>query len=316
MGDFTGRLALFKPNLLDFVSILDDISNNYDKLDDPVAGALLLNYPGQILVQPVVFPSTQFAAPVAVTPDAAATTGSALATIATSNHQHGISTYAATPAAWVQGGNAGTAGTAPARGNHQHPVTVSTATPVAGAIAGSSGTTDGSHLPSADDHVHPLAVAPAYAALLATPATITTVEIVVLNYQFAANQLAAGVTIGVKMAGTISATSAGSLTARLRLGTAGTTADAQVFSTGAVGTVTTAVGFFLDGLVQIRSAGAGGTALGNGHLNVGAATLPSAQTATTAVNTTVANFLDLTLVGAGTAPSITVTNASIHVMRG
>lgn len=157
---------------------------------------------------------------------------------------------------------------------------------------------------------------PALAALSAAPAAITTTEIVALNAKLPLNSYGVGCTIHVEAFGTISATSAGTIQGRLRAGTAGTIADAQVCASGAVGAAVAAVGWSARGQFVVRSLGGAGTCVGNLEVNVGANTgSRSAQTATTTLVTTSDNFLDLTFIGAGSVPSITVVSAVIVCLR-
>lgn len=78
--------------------------------------------------------------------------------------------------------------------------------------------------------------------------------------------------------------------------------------------VATGTGWQVDSYVTVRISGSGGKCLGN--LKV-AATAPAktAQTATVTVNTTVANFLSLTLIGGGTNPVVTVVNAFASTLQ-
>lgn len=140
-------------------------------------------------------------------------------------------------------------------------------------------------------------------ATISTPVAFTTTEVVAMKGALPApGILAVGTTISVVAAGTISATTAGNLQARLRVGTAGTIADTAVCASGTVGSVTTAVGWTARATFTVVTVGSGGTCIGEVALQVGANTeLASIQTATTAINTTVANFLDFTLIGAGTS---------------
>lgn len=151
--------------------------------------------------------------------------------------------------------------------------------------------------------------------MVTTPATVTTTEVVVHQVAIAANALLVGTTYRVRAFG-IETGTVPTLTARLRLGTAGTIADTQVCATAAA-TVPTGTGWSVEGYVTIRTIGSGGTALGNaiaiGNAGTGAGTSP--QSATVAVSTIVANFLSLTLIGAGTSPVITVVNAVIEVVK-
>lgn len=166
---------------------------------------------------------------------------------------------------------------------------------------------------AATDTIDPL-VLPAQAAIVAAAGPVGATQAVVASLTIPAGLLVVGTVLRVRAYGTMTGTSP-TLTARLRLGTAGSTADAQVCATGAA-TIPTGTGFVIDGLVTVRTAGAGGTVVGNcqaGGNNT--AQQISAQSATAAVNTTVANILTLTLQGAGTTPAATVHNALLEIAK-
>jgi hypothetical protein len=150
------------------------------------------------------------------------------------------------------------------------------------------------------------------APMVATPGTFGAVETVVHQVAVPANALQVGTTFRVRAHGIITAT-VPTLLARLRFGTAGTTSDAQICATAAAG-VATGAGWSIDAIFTVRTLGSTGATIGNIFM---AATAPanSAQTATVAVNTTVANFLSLTLIGGGTTPVVTVVQALIEVVK-
>lgn len=154
--------------------------------------------------------------------------------------------------------------------------------------------------------------------LATTPATIANTETKVLNLAIPASVLQVGTIIDIEARGTLSAASAGTLNSFVRLGTAGTTADASVCSTGATGAATTAVGWTLDAEVEVRSIGAGSAAsvLGNARVTVGATALGhAAQSATVTFDSTLAQFVNLTFQGGGTTPVVTVNNANIKIFQ-
>lgn len=153
------------------------------------------------------------------------------------------------------------------------------------------------------------------APMVTTPATFAAVETVITaggQLYLPANSLLVGTTIKVTCFGIISATTP-TLLARLRIGTAGTTADTQACATAAAAVATT-TGWFVEGLFTVRTIGSGGTCLGNILLE-GTAPIKTAQTATVAVNTTVANFLSFTLIGGGTTPVVTVVQAFMEIVK-
>lgn len=157
-------------------------------------------------------------------------------------------------------------------------------------------------------------VAPA--PVVVTPATFGATETVLTKMTLAANTIQVGTTLWFFAAGTITGTTP-SLLARLRCGTAGTIADAQVCATVAA-VMTTATGWQIDGRVTFRAVGASGSVLGNVRtLGDGLATANrvSAQTATVAANTAGQLFVSLTAVGGGTSPVVTVVQADVHIIR-
>lgn len=149
-------------------------------------------------------------------------------------------------------------------------------------------------------------------SLVTTPATIAATETVVHSIPLPANSMLVGTTFRITAAGIITAT-APTLTGRVRIGTTGTTADAAVVATPAVA-VATGTGWTTEMYVTIRTIGSGGTWMGQGLVQ-GTAPGKSTNTATQAINTTVANFLTLTLQGGGTTPVITVVSAYSQVVN-
>jgi pectate lyase-like protein/parallel beta helix pectate lyase-like protein len=145
-------------------------------------------------------------------------------------------------------------------------------------------------------------------------ATIAAVETIPTGGQvyLPAGSLLVGTTFKIIAHGIMTATSP-TILPRIRLGTLGTTGDTQVCATAAT-VITTGTGWQVIGYVTIRTIGSGGTAIGNLVLDC---TTPArtAQTATVAINTTVANYLSFSLVGAGTTPVITPTNVHWEVVR-
>jgi hypothetical protein len=159
-----------------------------------------------------------------------------------------------------------------------------------------------------------LSVAPL--PVIATPAAVGTTETVAYQMSLPANSLLVGTTIRVVTHGIGTGTGPRVLP-RLCIGRAGTTSDTQVCATTAAA-ITSGTGWAVEAYITIRSIGSGGTALGNLKItgdNLLTAMRASAQTATVAVNTTVPNFLSLTLLGAGTSIAITVVNAFAEVVR-
>lgn len=126
--------------------------------------------------------------------------------------------------------------------------------------------------------------------------TVATTEIIVASFSVPAAYLAAGSLLEVDVLGQVSA--AATLTYRVRVGTAGTTADAVAitFTTTAAGVANAHTR--VKAILSCLTAGAAGTVTGNGQAQlvsavVGAAT---AAFAATTVNTTVALKVTVTLV--------------------
>ncbi len=130
-----------------------------------------------------------------------------------------------------------------------------------------------------------------------------------------ANYLRAGSVVRVSAVGVIADTGTPTVQFRLKIG-ATTYLDFGAVTLGAlVGTH----GWTFDGMVTIRSAGAGGTAIGNGLVYVSSASSPdldTTNTATTAIDTTAAQAVDFTVQWgtANPANTITCTNLTIEII--
>lgn len=176
------------------------------------------------------------------------------------------------------------------------------------------------------DHTHR---SPGGISSIVAPVTITntTTETVVTNASMAAGFMAAGTTFRIRATGIVSSAAAagGGGTWNCRIGT--TTLTGNIAGGVTIATFSGAlinVGFDLDFLVTVRTAGAGGTVLANGHV-IGILTgvtaaltyAPTAITATVAVDTTAAKLIELTYAFsvANASNSITFTNASIEVVK-
>lgn len=125
---------------------------------------------------------------------------------------------------------------------------------------------------------------------------VATTETVVARWPLAANFLAAGGWLDGKFAGQVNG--AATLTFRLRIGAAGTAADAlaATFVTSAAGVANQYV--FGEFLLTCLTAGVSGTATAAGFVQFGGADLGlvTAAFAAAALNTTTALFVSLTLV--------------------
>lgn len=145
---------------------------------------------------------------------------------------------------------------------------------------------------------------------------ITTTETVAASLTIPAGTFTVGSTYRLTCHGLITSSAANSVTFRMRVGT--TTLTGNVAMSRALTATTTASsnGFSISGLFTVRSVGASGACLGNVMI-VGSATQPfsvnaasSETTATVAVDTTVANVLEFTVVTAAGTTSVNVTQAT------
>jgi hypothetical protein len=146
--------------------------------------------------------------------------------------------------------------------------------------------------------------------LSVAPATFGAVETILYQIPMPANSLQVGTTIAITAHGIMTATSP-TLLPRIRVGTAGTTADAQVAALTAGAAIATGTGWRISSSFTVRTIGSGGTCVGSFTLD---ATAPakSAQTAAVTLNTTVQTFLSLTAIGGGTTPVVTLVQAFAH----
>jgi hypothetical protein len=145
--------------------------------------------------------------------------------------------------------------------------------------------------------------------LSTAPPTFGAVDTILYQIPLPANTLQVGTTIGIVAHGIITATSP-TLLPRLRIGPLGTVGDPQCAALAAGGAIATGTGWQVDSYWTCRTIGAGGTCMGNYTLE-GTAPLKTAQAGTTAINTTVNNFLTMTAIGGGTTPVVTLQQAFI-----
>jgi len=143
-------------------------------------------------------------------------------------------------------------------------------------------------------------------------AAIANTETVVVAEPFAANVLTAGMTFMFKAYATRVGTQNASEIVRIRVGP--TTLTGQIAATITPPTSNVAVPIEIEGLVTIRSAGAGGTALGSLKVvtHLAAVTITAAispSTATVPVDTTVAQRIELTLISGNASNTYTFRNA-------
>jgi len=156
------------------------------------------------------------------------------------------------------------------------------------------------------------------AAIVAATGNITTTQTQVVGLTIAANKLAAGSCYRVECWGTVTSSGVNGVTIRVRLGTT-TLTGAIVAERTPNATATASVDpFRFSALVTVRTAGAGGTAIGAAETMGQAAqpfntqTFTNVETTTDAVDTTVANILELTIVTAAAGTSVNVRQAVIE----
>lgn len=145
---------------------------------------------------------------------------------------------------------------------------------------------------------------------------IANTETVVVSKTFAATELVAGMTFMFKAYATRSGTTSASPVIRIRIGT--TTLTGNIAATVTPPANTLADPNEIEGMVTIRSAGSGGTALGSlkHTVHLAAVTITEAlgvSTGTVAVNTTSANQkIELTFISGNASNTYTFRNAAIY----
>lgn len=160
-------------------------------------------------------------------------------------------------------------------------------------------------------------------AAVANSTAINTTETAITSAVLAANSLKAGTTFRCYASGTCTSSVANASNFRVRIGTAGTSADAiAAVVTPTAAASGTSVPFYVEFLVTIRTAGSSGTALGsaclanNGTTGISAAAQVVNQvTATVTVNTTVQNIIQISYVSAATTTTSTFYNAAITLAK-
>ena len=145
-------------------------------------------------------------------------------------------------------------------------------------------------------------VVPSVSRATAT-AAISTTEVQAIALALPANVLKVGTTVRLRAAGVMTVgVTAGTMTARVRIGPSpGSLSDpSPVLHTVVPVASRTAIPFLVEFNVTCRSAGVGGTIIGAGTLDGSAVSTTGTTggvTTPVAVNTTVANVIQLTLVG-------------------
>lgn len=141
--------------------------------------------------------------------------------------------------------------------------------------------------------INALSRAAIFSAPTLTNNTVATTETIVARCSVAANGLVVGDELILKLAGQVSSTA--TLTFRVRMGTAGTTADAllSTFTVSAAGVANAY--HYLDAMIAILSATTA-TAIGTSQLAAGSVGNATAAFAAATVNLTMANFVSVSLV--------------------
>lgn len=130
--------------------------------------------------------------------------------------------------------------------------------------------------------------------------TLTTTEQVLLQIPLPANSLRVGTTFRFTCTGTSTATTA---TFRIRIGTAGTIADAGLVGMGPTATMV-AGGLIAEGQSQVTLVGASGTHAGSIDVLSATATSTLAPTLSGTFNTTVANFISVCALSGASGPIV------------
>ncbi len=146
-------------------------------------------------------------------------------------------------------------------------------------------------------------------------AEATLLGTVVGSKTIGANKLISGSTIRIKARGFITTTATPTLRLQFKIG------GVSYLDTGAIAlpAFTGAHGWEWEGMVTIRTAGASGTAIGQGIGYIAVVNQPDLDTtnnATTAISTTVSNLVDFTATFGTASPSnsITCTNATMEIL--
>lgn len=151
------------------------------------------------------------------------------------------------------------------------------------------------------------------AAITSAPAIANT-ETVITSYTAAANTLVAGTSFRVSAFMTRAGTNAATPVYRVRVGPTTLTGNIAATLTG-IAEASGPLPRVIHGLVTVRSAGAGGTVIG-GMVEAGnTAATTGVATGTVAVDTTVQNLVELTLISGHASNTYTVQTALIERVR-
>ncbi len=195
-------------------------------------------------------------------------------------------------------------------------VAAAVTTPLALSTAGTS------LLASHRDHTHQSPGA--CATIVAATSAIVNAEAQVVGCTIPVNLMQAGTTFKITAAGTITtASSPGNDVFKIRIGTTTLTGNiAATVTAPAVASITTQP-FYLEMLVTVRTAGAGGTVVGQGivqstNVSTGAFTslnIVGITTGTVAVDTTAVKIVELTAITGATDSSVLIQNAAIEIVK-
>lgn len=165
-------------------------------------------------------------------------------------------------------------------------------------------------------------LAPSAASIAAASAGINSTETQVVSLAIPAGVMVAGTTYRITASGVCTSTGADVGHFRARLGSATLTGNIAVDVSPTASGSGTAIPFWVDILVTVRTAGATGTLIGSGGLDnngvtgVSAATTVVAQSvATVAVDTTAAKLIELTFQAAAATTTCTFHNAAIALVK-
>lgn len=158
------------------------------------------------------------------------------------------------------------------------------------------------------------------AASIVAAAAIANTETVVASISMPANSMQAGTTFRVQAYGRLtSGATPGSSIFRFRIGTTTLTGNIAATLTILNATLVTAGSFVLDMLVTVRTAGAGGTAIGNISATGGIVSAfvgdVSAISATVAVDTTATKLAEFTYISGRAGTTATFENVTIDMAK-
>lgn len=132
----------------------------------------------------------------------------------------------------------------------------------------------------------------------------TTTEVFPIQWTIPANTLAVGTTLRLEAAGVFTGGTSPTGLSRLRIGTAGTTADTSIAGTTASAAAANTAAIRIGGTLTCRTTGTTGTVIAEVYFDADNIAIRRAvATATVTVNTTIQNILSLGFLAAGTTPT-------------